>query len=814
MRLHRLRLQNFRQHVDNTIEFRPGLTGIIGPNGAGKTTILEAIAWAIYGAAAARGTNDTIRFARAAPRARVAAELTFELENHEYRVVRALNSAEVYLDNGLNPVATGVGTTTSYLQSRLGMTRQEFFNTYFTGQKELQFLAQLGPADRSRFLAQVLGYERLRRAQNLGIDRRKQLRAEIDGLKSGLPDPISLQADGEAAGQRVKQAKKALAQAEKARANLVKEVATLTPAWNAAQAARERSRELIQQADAAQRELANAQRELQRAQAEVQKVAAAEAELAAIKPQLAELDRLTLACEQLDEHAIRHERRVALTERQTELNADLTAIVARLEQIGRAPELLLQTEQEIEQGRVALAEAEAEVTNLRTAWNRDVQDVKTQLRFSATTGQELEQRIQSLNKTGKHGPCPVCTRTLADEFDTVLQHLEEELEKMRQNERWLTQRDKQLAQIPAALAAAEKSLAELRDAMEKRTERLARCQQATGELWERTGQRRLKERNLAQVEEELAGLPAGYDRAEHEALKAQLAQLRAIAQKASVLEHEVASGLGRATELKAAQERAQAATQRSVDIKSAQVDLKFDEQQFTEAKERFDKARVAADAAKLTAAEATQILRAAEEVNEAAQRALAAYAEKHEKLSALESDFRHHNEMDSALTRLRTELNARVRPELAELASAFLSEITDGRYNALEIDENYNVLVLEDGEEKPVISGGEEDVANLVLRIAISQMIAERAGQRLSTLFLDEVFGSLDLERRDNVIQLLQKLQDRFEQVVLITHVETVREGLDHVIRLEYDERSGTSVVKEDVFSPEPALWERESVGA
>jgi exonuclease SbcC len=82
-------------------------------------------------------------------------------------------------------------------------------------------------------------------------------------------------------------------------------------------------------------------------------------------------------------------------------------------------------------------------------------------------------------------------------------------------------------------------------------------------------------------------------------------------------------------------------------------------------------------------------------------------------------------------------------------------------------------------------------------------MIAERAGQQLSTLFLDEVFGSLDLERRDNVIQLLQKLQDRFEQVVLITHVETVREGLDHVIRLEYDERSGTSVVKEDVFSPE-----------
>ena len=47
MKLHRLRLVNFRQHADTVLEFDRGLTGIIGPNGAGKTTLLEAIAWAI-----------------------------------------------------------------------------------------------------------------------------------------------------------------------------------------------------------------------------------------------------------------------------------------------------------------------------------------------------------------------------------------------------------------------------------------------------------------------------------------------------------------------------------------------------------------------------------------------------------------------------------------------------------------------------------------------------------------------------------------------------------------------------------------------
>jgi len=58
MRLHSLQLTNFRQHVDTHIEFETGITGIIGPNGSGKSTILEAIAWALYGMPAARGTRE------------------------------------------------------------------------------------------------------------------------------------------------------------------------------------------------------------------------------------------------------------------------------------------------------------------------------------------------------------------------------------------------------------------------------------------------------------------------------------------------------------------------------------------------------------------------------------------------------------------------------------------------------------------------------------------------------------------------------------------------------------------------------------
>src|SRR5206468_3371287 len=140
-------------------------------------------------------------------------------------------------------------------------------------------------------------------------------------------------------------------------------------------------------------------------------------------------------------------------------------------------------------------------------------------------------------------------------------------------------------------------------------------------------------------------------------------------------------------------------------------------------------------------------------------------------LAELKVRLRLHQELDRAFGDLRADLNAAMRPEIAELASGFLADLTDGRYEAVDLTEDYTVTILDDGVPKPVISGGEEDVANLVLRLAISQMIAERAGQPLTLLVLDEIFGSLDESRPQHVVGLLRRLADRFPQVVLITHI-------------------------------------------
>src|SRR5829696_3455595 len=178
MRLNSLRLCNFRQHADSYITFDSGLTGIIGANGSGKTTILEAIAWALYGQDAARGKKETIRSLRAGPGARVKVELDFELGGHRYRVERGLTSAELYLDNADAPIANSLTGVTEMLRRRLGMTCDEFFNTYFTGQKELDVMASMAPAERAQFLSRVLGYERLRVAQRLAKDKAREVSAE------------------------------------------------------------------------------------------------------------------------------------------------------------------------------------------------------------------------------------------------------------------------------------------------------------------------------------------------------------------------------------------------------------------------------------------------------------------------------------------------------------------------------------------------------------------------------------------------------------------------------------------------------------
>jgi exonuclease SbcC len=142
-----------------------------------------------------------------------------------------------------------------------------------------------------------------------------------------------------------------------------------------------------------------------------------------------------------------------------------------------------------------------------------------------------------------------------------------------------------------------------------------------------------------------------------------------------------------------------------------------------------------------------------------------------------------------------------------------LNLLTDGRYTQLKITEEFEFTLYDEDRPKPIISGGEEDIVNLSLRLAMAEMICERSGQPLGLLVLDEVFGSLDADRRENTLQLLRRLRDRFEQIIIISHIEEIQAGADRVLHVDYNPSSHRSTVREmdllqtvDILSEEPSL--------
>ncbi|MGH7657491.1 MAG: AAA family ATPase, partial [Gemmatimonadales bacterium] len=239
MIIRRLRLINFRQHEDTELILGAGLTGIIGPNGAGKTTLLEAIAWAIYGTPAARGNRDSILRLRAPPRSPVRVELEFTLGPHNYHVVRTLHSAELYQDGDPSPIVISIGGVSERLERILGMTREEFFNTYFTSQKELAVMAAMSAPERAQFLSRVLGYEKIRAAQNRLKERRTALRSRFQALQGTLPDAALLESDFDKARLRLEEISGKVAAARTSLDTSEQHLALVQPRWESIQRLKE-----------------------------------------------------------------------------------------------------------------------------------------------------------------------------------------------------------------------------------------------------------------------------------------------------------------------------------------------------------------------------------------------------------------------------------------------------------------------------------------------------------------------------------------------------------------------------------------------
>ena len=808
MRLNSVALTNFRQHADTRIDFDSGLTGVIGANGSGKTTILEAIAWAIYGTSAARGTRESIRHNRAGARATVRVELDFDLGGHRYRVVRGLTSAELYLDGASAPIANSISGVIELLTRRLGMTREEFFNTYFTGQKELSVMAAMGPSERAQFLSHVLGYERLRSAQQLERTRKNELVAQIGGIRQGMPDASIVEQQLSDAERRLVYARQ---QSEVARVRYASAAAvreSIAPRWERVQREREQLATLISEMRVAEEEERSAARDMARLARDLQEIAAARAERTELMRELDSYGELHAEFQRLEVLAREEGRRQALIETGQALADELHKLRQRRQKVETAPKLNLEVSASLEERREELELVDGQLEARRTEWVRDRQEAETKRQSLRDQYVELKQQRERLAAAGEEGFCPTCTRPLGVQLRGVLEMLDAQMETVRVDGNYYKGRLEQLLDMPDDVKVLDERRRALFLEVANLERRMMKVQLAVQELAQLSGDLTAKEEREAALARDLEAIPAGYDARRHELVRleidrlmpldAKVTRLSAQIEREQTLTREQSQVLANATQHRGADRGAQDATRRDHGVRERLRDAARAERAVRRPRcARRSWRVVSADGNAQSAAMAMEVaISAAKELGE-----------RQRLLGELTVNKRLHDELDRAYTDLRTDLNFQLRPELSELASAFLSELTDGRYDELELDDQYNILVLEDGRPKPVISGGEEDLANLVLRLAISQMIAERAGQPFSLLILDEIFGSLDELRRASVLELLRRLNDRFEQVILITHIESVRDMLDHVITVRYDPEQGSStVVQHDGAPDEPLL--------
>jgi exonuclease SbcC len=131
-----------------------------------------------------------------------------------------------------------------------------------------------------------------------------------------------------------------------------------------------------------------------------------------------------------------------------------------------------------------------------------------------------------------------------------------------------------------------------------------------------------------------------------------------------------------------------------------------------------------------------------------------------------------------------------VRPRVVYVMERLLAAITDGKYRFPKLSEDYSLKVYsaEAGEYvgANLYSGGTEDQFLLALRLGFAiALLPQGRGATPQFLLLDEPFGGSDIQRRDNIIRLLQEeLSRTFQQIIVVSHQSAVLSASEHQFRM------------------------------
>jgi DNA repair protein SbcC/Rad50 len=784
VRVTRLSLRNFRVFADLDLEVPPGVVGIYGPNGAGKSTLVESILWALFGVA--RTGKDALRSDGAT--GETSATVEFEHDGHLYEVTRSLSGAangvkaEASCD-GLR-VAAGAVAVRQYVHHVLGMSVDAFRSSVFCEQKQLDAFSGRRPEERRKLVLDLLGITPLDRARDCARAQARSAFEQIEAARSVLGDLDALAAEASeldgrlVAAQAVRvAAEAALAAASQAEAEAVERAAgeerrkqerdRLAALYTAA---KRRHDEATQRLAARHAELA----ELERAAEHLPALAAAAGPLGVLRAQLE-------ATEQRDAAHARLARAAAELAAATDADAGQSARAGGASEAagsgaaapaGSDPLVRLES---FEQAAAEASRRSGEAAGRLAAAEAALTAARARL-------EAAEAEARAADGLDPEAPCPLCGQELGASFDEVQRH------------RDAARREAEAAVEGAAAerlaAAAERAAAE--QAEQVATASLRRARQA--------------QQRLAALQAEVAAARAALDEAETlvvSTFAASTGATEAVLPDAETLRHKVA-------EAEAARDGALRLEERLKGRSALAAAVAAEEAAAGEAAEeaarllaegkalRFDaKAHDAATAARTAAAEAVDQARAAltearlderglsERLAERRARLDAEVARRAE-LAARETEARHLGRLAELLGEFRNSLVSQVGPALSAQTTALFRELTDGRFDSLEVDgDTFELRVGSAGHPLDRHSGSETDLANLSLRVAIGEQVNLLSGGAVGLLVLDEVLGALDGEHRDRLLGALTRLGARFRQVLVVTHAADVKEQLPYAIEVQ-----------------------------
>ncbi|MEX0788979.1 MAG: SbcC/MukB-like Walker B domain-containing protein, partial [Anaerolineales bacterium] len=104
-----------------------------------------------------------------------------------------------------------------------------------------------------------------------------------------------------------------------------------------------------------------------------------------------------------------------------------------------------------------------------------------------------------------------------------------------------------------------------------------------------------------------------------------------------------------------------------------------------------------------------------------------------------------------------------------------------------EMREALDIVISDDLGSRPyeLYSGGEAFRIDFSIRIALSRLLARRAGAHLRSLFIDEGFGTQDARGREQLISAIHRVQDDFDRILVITHIEEMKDAFPVRIEVE-----------------------------